>query len=233
MTTHSSAAGPLAFSPPRPLRCGAPLCPRLTSTPRDGTAAGLRPDAQRFSPPCGLRFSCSLYLSLAGTRHWPPGRHRLWERVADRAHGDALMGEPLFRTPLTVLMLGTLVELSFVGVVAGMGARSVFGGNSRRLFAWLGCALVYVACHVFVDRVFTSRAVTGAVLSGSSPHLRHAALQRIARDRDRSYRGVLLTALEKGSSSMSMRTSSGHSRGSKMAASGTTMPPLLEDRAGG
>jgi hypothetical protein len=59
--------------------------------------------------------------------------------------------------------------------------------------------VVYVACHVFVDRVFTSRAVTGAVLSGSSPQLRHGALQRIARERDQSYRDVLLTALEKGS----------------------------------
>jgi hypothetical protein len=113
---------------------------------------------------------------------------------------NALMGEPAASgLPLTVLVLGTLVELGFVGVVAGVGARSLLDGNARRLSAWLGCALIYVACHVFVDRVFTSRAVTGAVLSGGSPHLRHAALQRIARDRDRSYRDVLLTALEKGS----------------------------------
>ena len=119
--------------------------------------------------------------------------------LTGRAVG-ALIGEPATSAPsLTVLLLGTLAELSFVGVVAGMGARSLFAGDSRRRFVWLGCALVYVAGHAFVDRVFTSRAVTGAVLSGSSPQLRHATLQRIARDRDRSYRDVLLTALEKGS----------------------------------
>ena len=113
---------------------------------------------------------------------------------------NALMGEPAASgLPLTVLVIGTLVELGFVGVVAGVGTRSLLVGNVRRLSAWLGCALIYVACHVFVNRVVTSRAVTGAVLSGSSPRLRHAALQRITGERDRSYRGALLTGLEKGS----------------------------------
>jgi len=99
----------------------------------------------------------------------------------------------------SMLVLGTVVELGFVGIVAGMGARSLFRGDVRRPSVWLGCALIYVACHVLVGRLVTSRTVTGAVLSASSPGVRHAVLERIARDRDRSYRDVLLSALETGS----------------------------------
>jgi hypothetical protein len=112
----------------------------------------------------------------------------------------ALAGGPdVPGVPWTVLVLGTVVELGFVGIVAGMGARSLFRGDFRRRSLWLGCALLYVACHVFVDRLATSRTVTGAVLSRRSLRVRHAVLDRIARDGDRSYRGALLSALENGS----------------------------------
>jgi hypothetical protein len=113
---------------------------------------------------------------------------------------SALTGEPgASAVSLTVLVLGTLVELGFVGVVAGVGARSLFHEGFRGRSVWLGCVLIYVACHVFAGPLLTSRGVTSVVLSVSSPQLRHATLERIARDRDRSYRGVLLSVLEKGS----------------------------------
>lgn len=113
---------------------------------------------------------------------------------------SALMGDPgaseLF---WTLLVFGTVVELAFAGVVAGLAVRSLLDRGFRRRSAWFGCALIYVACHVYIGRLVTSRTVTGAVLSASSPEVRRAVLERIARERDRSYRDVLLSALEKGS----------------------------------
>jgi len=98
-----------------------------------------------------------------------------------------------------VLGLGTLVELGFVGVVAGAAARHLLNGHFRRHAAWLACGLVYVAGHMFVDRLPKSRTVTRVVLSMNSSQLRHETLRRIAREHDRSYREVLLAELEKGS----------------------------------
>jgi hypothetical protein len=112
----------------------------------------------------------------------------------------ALAGEPgTSGLSLTALVLGTVVELGFVGVMAGLGARSLLGGDSRRRSIWLGCVLLYAAGHVFVGPLLTSRAATRVVLSVGSPELRHMTLERIARAGDRRYRGVLLSALEKGS----------------------------------
>ena len=101
--------------------------------------------------------------------------------------------------PWIVLGLGTLVELGFVGVVAGAAARHLLNGDFRRSAAWLACGLIYVAGYMFVDRLPKSRTVTRLAVSMSSSRLRHYTLQRIARDRDRSYREVLLAELEKGS----------------------------------
>ena len=63
----------------------------------------------------------------------------------------------------------------------------------------LAAFLIYVACHIFVSALVTSRAVTGVVLSVGSTSVRHEVLQRIAKSGDRSYRETLLSALEKGS----------------------------------
>ena len=112
----------------------------------------------------------------------------------------AVAGDPgTSALPWIVLGLGTLVELGFVGVVAGAAARHLLDGDFRRHAAWLACGLVYVAGHMFVDRLPKSRTVTRIVLSMHSSHLRHETLRRIAREHDRSYREVLLAELEKGS----------------------------------
>jgi hypothetical protein len=113
---------------------------------------------------------------------------------------SALAGDPgTSALSLIVLGLGTLVELGFVGIVTGAAARLLMEREFRWYSTWLACGLIYVAGHVFVDRLPKSRAVTRVVLSMNSPRLRQDTLQRIARDRDRSYREVLLEALEKGS----------------------------------
>jgi len=112
----------------------------------------------------------------------------------------AVAGDPgTSALPWIVLGLGTLVELGFVGVVAGAAARHLLNGHFRRHAAWLACGLVYVAGHMFVDRLPKSRTVTRVVLSMNSSQLRHETLRRIAREHDRSYREVLLAELEKGS----------------------------------
>ena len=98
-----------------------------------------------------------------------------------------------------MLVLATLVELGFVGAVAGVAARRLFDGHFPGQSAWLGCFLIYVACHLFGSALVTSRAATGVVLSVGSTSLRHEVLQRIAKGGDRSYREILLSALEKGS----------------------------------
>ena len=109
-----------------------------------------------------------------------------------------LMGEP-GSSSLAVLVVATLVELGFVGAVAGVGARRLLDGHVPGQSAWFGCFLIYVACHLFGSALVTSKAATGAVLSGGSASVKHELLQRIARSGDRSYRDVLLSALEKGS----------------------------------
>lgn len=112
----------------------------------------------------------------------------------------AVAGDPgTSALPWIVLGLGTLVELGFVGVVAGAAARHLLNGDFRRPAAWLACGLVYIAGHMFVDRLPKSRTVTRVVLSMNSSQLRHETLRRIAREHDRSYREVLLAELEKGS----------------------------------
>jgi hypothetical protein len=119
--------------------------------------------------------------------------------LTGRAAGS-LVGEPgAFAISLPVLVLATLVELAFVGAVAGVAARRLLDGYFPGQSAWLGCFVIYVACHVFVGALVTSRAVTNVVLSVGSPGVRHAALQRISKSGDRSYRDTLLSALEKGS----------------------------------
>jgi hypothetical protein len=109
-----------------------------------------------------------------------------------------LMGEP-GSSSLAVLVVATLIELGFVGAVAGVGARRLLDGHVPGQSAWFGCFLIYVACHVFGSALVTSRVATGAVLSGGSASVKHELLQRIASSGDRSYRDVLLSALEKGS----------------------------------
>jgi hypothetical protein len=118
--------------------------------------------------------------------------------LTGRAMGG-LTGDPgTSSVGLAVLVLATLVELAFVGAVVGVGARSLSGGHVRRRFAWLACFLIYVTGHIFSSGLLASRAATSVVLSVGSSRLKHEVLNRIARDRDRSYRGVLLTTLEKG-----------------------------------
>jgi hypothetical protein len=111
-----------------------------------------------------------------------------------------LTGEP-GSSPLglAVLVVATLVELGFLGAVAGVGARRLLDGHFPGQSAWFGCFLIYVACHMFGSALVTSRAATSAVLSVGSTSVKLEVLQRIARDGDRSYRDVLLSALEKGS----------------------------------
>jgi hypothetical protein len=111
-----------------------------------------------------------------------------------------LTGEPgSSSVSLAVLVLGTLVELGFVGAVAGVGARRLLDGHFPGQSAWLGCFLIYIACHMFGSVLVSSRAVTSIVLSVGSTSVRHDVLQRIAKDGDRRYRDTLLSALEKGS----------------------------------
>ena len=109
-----------------------------------------------------------------------------------------LMGEPgTSSVSLAVLVLATLVELGFAGAVAGVGARRLLDGHFPGQSTWLGCFLIYVACHIFGGALVTSRAVTSVVLSVGSTSLRHEVLQRITKGGDRSYRDILLSALEK------------------------------------
>src|SRR4029453_671077 len=100
---------------------------------------------------------------------------------------------------LTVLVLATVGELSFVGAVAGIGARRLSGGHLPGQSVWLGCFLIYAAAHLFGSALVTSRAATGVALSGGSTELRHEVLQKSGQGGDRSYRDILLSALEKGS----------------------------------
>jgi len=111
-----------------------------------------------------------------------------------------LTGEPgSSSVSFAVLILATLVELGFVGAVAGAGARRLLDGPFPGESIWLACFLIYVAGHIFGSAIVTSRAVTSVVLSVGSTSLRHEVLQRIAKGSDRSDRDILLSALEKGS----------------------------------
>ena len=92
-----------------------------------------------------------------------------------------------------------MIELAFVGAVAGVAARRWSRGRVPGQWAWLGLFIVYVACHVFGRAPVQSRAVTGVVLSAGSAGVRHDLLQRVARSGDPRYRDVLLSELEKGS----------------------------------
>jgi hypothetical protein len=111
-----------------------------------------------------------------------------------------LMGEPgTSLVSLAVLVVGMLVELGFVGAMAGVAARRLLDGHFPGKSAWLGCFLIYVASHIFGGALVNSRAATAVVLSLGSPSLRHGVLQRVVARGDRSYRDILLSALEKGS----------------------------------
>ena len=117
--------------------------------------------------------------------------------LTGRAAG-LLMGEAVpFAVSLPVLVLATLVELAFVGAVLGVGARRLSEGNFPGQSVWLGCFVIYVACHVLVDPLVTSRAVTNVVLAVGSPGVRHEVLKRVTKSGDRGYRETLLSALEK------------------------------------
>ena len=112
----------------------------------------------------------------------------------------SLVGDPgTSSMRLAVLVLATVVELAFVGAVAGVGIRRLRQGRFPGQSAWFGCFVIYLAGHVLIGALVTSRAATGVVLSVDSPALRHEVLQRVARSGDRSYRETLLSALEKGS----------------------------------
>ena len=110
-----------------------------------------------------------------------------------------LIGDPATSSFLAVLVLATIVELGFVGAAAGVGARRLRDGHFPGQYAWLGCFLIYVACHIFGSALVTSRSMTGVVLSVGSTSVKHEVLQKIAQGGDRSYRETLLSALEKGS----------------------------------
>jgi hypothetical protein len=58
---------------------------------------------------------------------------------------------------LAVLVLATLVELAFVGAVAGVGVRRVLDSHFPGQSAWFGCFLIYVACHIFSSALVTSQ----------------------------------------------------------------------------
>jgi hypothetical protein len=119
--------------------------------------------------------------------------------LTGRAAG-LLIGDPATSSMrLAVLVLGTVVELAFVGAVAGVAIRRLKDGGFRGQSAWFGSFLIYVACHVFIGSLVTSRAATTFALSAGSPRVRHEVLQRIARSGDRRYRETLLSSFEKGS----------------------------------
>ena len=110
------------------------------------------------------------------------------------------MGDPGTSSAImAVLVVGTLIELAFLGGAAGIAVRRLVDGHVRAQIALLGCFLIYVAGHIFGSALVTSTGGTSAVLSAGSEGVRHEVLQRIARSGDRSYREILLTALEKGS----------------------------------
>ena len=119
--------------------------------------------------------------------------------LTGRAASSLISDPTASQVVLSVLVCATLVELAFVGAVAGVGARSLWHGRFRLRSAWLVALFFYVLSHVFVSGLLASRAVTSVLLSGPSTRLRDEALKRTARDRDRRYRDVLLSALEKGS----------------------------------
>lgn len=123
-----------------------------------------------------------------------PAALSLTGRAAGWLMGDA----GTFSVSLTVLVVGTVIELGFLGAVAG-ALRRLSRGHFRGQSAWFACFLIYVACHMFGSGLVTSRAVTSVALSAGSPSMQHAVLQRIAKSGDRSYRDTLLSALEKGS----------------------------------
>jgi hypothetical protein len=111
-----------------------------------------------------------------------------------------LVGDPgASSASLAVLVVGTVIELGFVGALAGVVARRLRDGHFPGQYAWFGCFLLYIAGHIFASAIVTSKAMSGVVLSVGSPEVRHEVLQRIAKDGDRSYREILLSALEKGS----------------------------------
>ena len=112
----------------------------------------------------------------------------------------SLMGDPgNSSVSLAVLVLGTLVELSFLGAMTGVVIRRLRDGHVPGQLAWVGCFLLYVAGHIFCGALVTSKAMSGVVLSVGSTGVRHEVLERIARDGDRSYRELLLSELEEGS----------------------------------
>jgi hypothetical protein len=124
-----------------------------------------------------------------------PAALSLTGRAAGWLMGDA----GTFSVSLTVLVVGTVIEMGFLGAVAGVAIRRLSRGHFPGQFAWLACFLIYVAGHMFGSALVSSRVVAGVALSAGSPSMRDAVLQRITKSGDRSYRDILLSALEKGS----------------------------------
>lgn len=119
--------------------------------------------------------------------------------LTGRAAGWLMGDAGTFSVSLTVLVVGTVLELAFLGAAAGVAVRRLSRGHFPGQSVWLGGFLIYVACHIFGSALVTSRAVTSIALSAGSPRVRHQVLQRITRSGDRSYREALLSSLEKGS----------------------------------
>jgi hypothetical protein len=111
-----------------------------------------------------------------------------------------LVGDPgTSSASLAVLVVGTVIELGFVGALAGVLVRRLRDGHFPGQYAWFGCFVLYMAGHILGSGIVTSKAMSGVVLSVGSPEVRHEVLKRIAKDGDRSSRDTLLSALEKGS----------------------------------
>jgi hypothetical protein len=53
-----------------------------------------------------------------------------------------------FPVSLTVLVVGTAIELAFLGAVAGVAIRGLSRGRFPGQSAWLACFLIYVACQI-------------------------------------------------------------------------------------
>jgi hypothetical protein len=124
-----------------------------------------------------------------------PAALSLTGRAAGWLMGDA----GTFSVSLAVLVVGAVIEMGFLGAVAGVAIRRLSRGHFPGQSIWFGCFLIYVALHIFGRAIVTSRPVTSVALSAGSATVRHQVLQRIAKSGDRGYREALLSALEKGS----------------------------------
>jgi hypothetical protein len=124
-----------------------------------------------------------------------PAALSLTGRAAGWLMGDA----GTFSVSLSVLVVGTVIEMGFLGAVTGVAIRRLSRGHFPGQFVWLACFVIYVACHMFGSLLVTSRAATSVALTAGSSSMSRAVLQRITKSGDRGYRETLLSALEKGS----------------------------------